>query len=408
MVLLLSSCIKEDRNDRETNRNTNSSNNSASVESGNGERENKEEEYKAYCIQVNSNEKDKIINETIEMADLYKDIYRNEMKKVTENNGWALSDRTLTEIVNVIAAKYYPVSILDNRINMENYQLFEEFISSVENGVDCDMSIYQINMDGGFTRLLFQTKEGVMTLTSVCLNWTDKLEPQVTDINKCEIVSWDYTDKGWFLYEASVPEPPEVSEVMNGNAMIRVKPVPAKYRELSKKYIEPIGYQGNNVFLMDWDEDTLNEIDYNGLFEYVYLLEYGKQFDTKSYQKGIPKTEYETLLMKYFNLTSDQLEEYAEYDSKSQCYDWVRLGCGNYSPDMWGVPEPEIVNNIENDDGTTTFIIDAVWEGRALDCAFQHEVTVRMGKTGEFKFLSNHIVPSENNILPQYTYRIQE
>ena len=30
---------------------------------------------------------------------------------------------------------------------------------------------------------------------------------------------WKYTDKGWFCYELCVPEPPEVSEIVDGSSV---------------------------------------------------------------------------------------------------------------------------------------------------------------------------------------------
>ena len=35
----------------------------------------------------------------------------------------------------------------------------------------------------------------------------------------------EYTEKGWFCYELCVPEPPEVSEIMDGSCLIRIKPM---------------------------------------------------------------------------------------------------------------------------------------------------------------------------------------
>ena len=36
---------------------------------------------------------------------------------------------------------------------------------------------------------------------------------------------WKYTEKGWFCYELCVPEPPEVSEIVDGSCLIRIKDV---------------------------------------------------------------------------------------------------------------------------------------------------------------------------------------
>ncbi len=36
-------------------------------------------------------------------------------------------------------------------------------------------------------------------------------------ISYTRLKEWKYTDKGWFCYELCVPEPPEVSEIMDGS-----------------------------------------------------------------------------------------------------------------------------------------------------------------------------------------------
>ena len=85
---------------------------------------------------------------------------------------------------------------------------------------------------------------------------------------------WSYTEKGWFIYELRVPEPPVVSEVVNGFEMIRVKPVEERAREIMREFLEPVGYQGHNLFSSDWDGEHLDGLDFNGLFEYMYPLKY--------------------------------------------------------------------------------------------------------------------------------------
>ena len=55
---------------------------------------------------------------------------------------------------------------------------------------------------------------------------------------------WKYTDKGWFCYELCVPEPPEVSEIMDGSCLIRIKPMTEEQREMSEKCVRGLGISG--------------------------------------------------------------------------------------------------------------------------------------------------------------------
>lgn len=41
----------------------------------------------------------------------------------------------------------------------------------------------------------------------------------------------------WFGYELCVPEPPEVSEIMDGSCLIRIKPMTEEQREMSERCV---------------------------------------------------------------------------------------------------------------------------------------------------------------------------
>ena len=70
--------------------------------------------------------------------------------------------------------------------------------------------------------------------------------------------------KGWFCYELCVPEPPEVSEIVDGSCLIRIKPMTEEQREMSERCVRGLGYQGNNLLCSNWNIENLNELDYNG------------------------------------------------------------------------------------------------------------------------------------------------
>ena len=41
-------------------------------------------------------------------------------------------------------------------------------------------------------------------------------------------------------------------------------------RELNRKYILPIGYERNNMFLTDWSEEEFAELDFYDMFDLFY------------------------------------------------------------------------------------------------------------------------------------------
>ena len=52
----------------------------------------------------------------------------------------------------------------------------------------------------------------------------------ITYISYTHIKEWKFTDKGYFCYELCVPEYPEVTEIVDGSCMVRVKPITEENR----------------------------------------------------------------------------------------------------------------------------------------------------------------------------------
>ena len=77
--------------------------------------------------------------------------------------------------------------------------------------------------------------------------WNDNNKPGMSYISYTRIKEWKYTEKGWFGYELCVPEPPEVSEIMDGSCLIRIKPMTEEQREMSERCVRGLGYQGQNL-----------------------------------------------------------------------------------------------------------------------------------------------------------------
>lgn len=225
--------------------------------------------------------------------------------------------------------------------------------------------------------------------------------------SKVRIKEWKYTEKGWFGYELCVPEPPEVTEIVDGSCLVRIKPMTKEQREMSEKCVQGLGYQGNNLLCSNWDTDHMEKLDYNGMYEYLFAMKYHKAFDAEDYPNGIPKEEFESLIMEYLPVTAEQIQEYAVFDEKNQTYVWVRLGCLNYAPTFFGTSLPEVIDIKENEDGTVTLTVDAVCDMVICDDAvITHELTVKFADDGSFQYLGNEILNDGIKEIPDYQYRI--
>ena len=181
-----------------------------------------------------------------------------------------------------------------------------------------------------------------------------------------------------------------------------------KNREMSEMCVLGIGYQGNNLLCSNWNENHMDELDYNGLYEYLYAMKYHKQIYAENYSGGIPKEEFETLIMEYLPISEENLQKYAEFDEEAKMYAWAPLGCGNYAPNFFGTSVPEVVEVRENPDGTVTLTVNAVCDMVICDDALiTHDLTVKFKEDGRFQYLGNEIRKEDRNNVPEYQYRVK-
>ena len=51
---------------------------------------------------------------------------------------------------------------------------------------------------------------------------------------------------------------------------LRVQPLDETYRELSRKYLRPIGFEQNNMFIVDWSEDDFGALNFYDMYDILY------------------------------------------------------------------------------------------------------------------------------------------
>ena len=74
---------------------------------------------------------------------------------------------------------------------------------------------------------------------------------------------------------------------------------------------------------------------------------------------------------------------------------------------MWATPIPEVVDVETLPDGSRKVTVDAVWVENHTDRAFSHEVILSVEEDGTVRYHSNTILPSEENVFPQYEMRLK-
>ena len=361
---------------------------------------------KGYDLPINETERKEAEDECKKVLVLISDIYILADKGDAVNP--VLDDKTIYKMQDRIKEKGYPVTTMKAYAAMENYKRVEAFLKNCQDEKAGSVVLYELHSDGGIGRdkFIFDGKD--MYLISACATWNSNDTYGMSYISYARIKEWKYTEKGWFGYELCVPEPPEVTEIVDGSCLVRIKPMTKEQREMSEKCVQGLGYQGNNLLCSNWDADHMEKLDYNGMYEYLFAMKYHKAFDAEDYPNGIPKEEFENLIMEYLPVTAEQIREYAVFDEENQTYAWVRLGCLNYAPTFFGTSLPEVIDIRENGDGTITLTVDAVCDMVICDDAvITHELTIRFAEDGSFQYLGNEILNDGIMQIPDYQYRIK-
>lgn len=371
----------------------------------NKNKEDDEKWEKGYNLPVDKKEAEEAGDDCRKIMESIHDLYNQAKERGLSND--ILDDKTIIKMQNKVKNTGYPVTTMLRYSDMKNYKSVIDFLTKCKKGEEDTIVIYKIRNDGGIGRYKFIFDGEEMYLLSSAANWNDNGKADILYTSYDRIKKWKYTDKGWFCYELCVPEYPEVTEMVDGSNLIRVKPYMKRQRELSKKCVSVLGYQGNNLLCSNWDTAHLDKLDYNGLYEYLYVMKYNKQFPNEKYSGGIPKDEFEELIMEYIPITAEKLRKYAVYDKEKRVYPWHILGWMNYTPTFFATSMPEVTDIKENEDGTVTLTVDAVCEMVLCDDdVITHELTVKFYKDGSFKYLSNKILNGGINDIPDYQYRI--
>lgn len=359
---------------------------------------------KGYNLPLDVQKKTEAEEECRAAMELISSRYQN--VKQGEASEGVLSDEEIVALKDVLKEEGLTVTGADAYSTMEHYETMEDFLADCQEGNEGEVVLYKVKSSGGLNRTGFEFDGEDMYVVDTIAEWSGEGEPVISSTSYTRVKWWNYTEKGWFSYELCAPQPPEVTEVVDASTMIRVQPMEETYRELSRKCVLALGYQGNNLLYSNWNTANLSELDYNGVFESFYEMKYGTTIDYDRYADGIEAEEFESLIMEYLPVTKEELRAYAEYDTETGTYLWVRLGTGNYSPTTFGTSIPEVVKAEEKGAGIVELTVQAVCMASCNDNAMTHKLTVQFSDDGTFQYLGNEISEEELAKVPEYQYRL--
>lgn len=358
---------------------------------------------KGYNLPILQGDIDQAKKETEELLDCIESMYRPYLDDET-----LIPEDVQEKMADVLANKRYLLRADGIYSNIKNEELLERFLADAKNGKQGSVVLYKLRTRAAVARYEYSFDGLDMYVFESGMEIKPNGSRCQTYCSYTRIKTWRYTDAGWFCYELCVPEYPEVSEMVDGSVLIRVKPISEENKSAGEKYVLDIGYQGNNILCSSWDIDSLDTLDYAGMYEYLYVMDTGERFSLNEDAEGIAADEFERLIMKYIPVSQEIIRENTAFNKENGEYYWTGLGCMNYAPTCFDTSVPEVVDIKENDDGTTTLTVNAVCEMVMNDEAIiTHELTIKEDADGSFKYMGNKILDDGINRIPDYQYRIR-
>lgn len=323
--------------------------------------------------------------------------YQDIQKTAVEHN--ALDDlEVVRSIINRLGEYGYVAVDSKNQINMVGAEQVDKFCRQVEEKETGDITIIVVSYDGGFKKYDLTTKGGSVNITEeYCTYKNGSLESLST--TSYPAYSWRYTEEGYLFFEQyHMPG----FDGPSGHTAIRVQPLDETCRELNRKYILPIGYECNNMFLLNWNENNFGELNFYDLFDVLYPEVYGQPLPYVADENcgvgaiyRILREEFEKVIMSRFRIDSETLQTKTTYFPQDESYEYRPRGLYDCEPPSY--PYPEVVDYKENNDNTLTLTVNVVYPDNNTSKVYAHEVVVRPLADGSFQYVSNQVIPSENN-----------
>ncbi len=324
-------------------------------------------------------------------------------KKAAEENRIADLE-PIRIIVNCLGENGYPAVDSRNQINMTEPEKVVEFCEKVDAQEEAEITILEVSYLGGFVKYDLHTKDGNVDVVRSYYKYENgDIQREVTGSYQAEY--WNYTEEGYLMFSGVWFSEELYVLTLSGaeeHTALRVQPLDETYRELSRKYLRPIGFEQNNMFIVDWSEDDFGALNFYDMYDILYPKVNGQYVPyiaddnlAVSAVYRIPKEEFESVIMKYFNIDSETLQSKTVYYSEDSTYEYKPRGFEEVEYPEY--PYSEVVDFTENSDGTITLTANVVFPYAGDSKVYAHEVVVRPLEDGGVQYVSNQIIPSENN-----------
>ena len=310
----------------------------------------------------------------------------------------------IRSIVNRFGENGYPAVDSRNQIDMTEAEQVEWFCEMVDTQEEAEITIIEVSYLGGFVKYDLETKGGNVDVVRSYYKYENgNMKREVTGSYQAEY--WNYTEDGYLMFSGVWFSEELYVLTLSGaeeHTALRVQPLDETYRELSRKYLLPIGFEQNNMFIVDWSEDDFGDLNFYDMYDLLYPKVNGTYIPYVAdgnlgvgavYQ--IPKNDFESVIMAYFNIDSETLQSKTIYYAEDETYEYKPRGFEEVEYPEY--PYSEVVGFTKNSDGTLTLTANVVFPYAGDSKVFAHEVVVRPLENGGVQYVSNRIIPSEDN-----------
>lgn len=309
-------------------------------------------------------------------------------------------------IIEELGQQGYVAVDYDNRIDMVNAEKLRTFLENE----DDEIVVLRLSTDRNLSEYTFIPKKADSgksdNVPTVCKN---QYIYDGTDFNLLMSVQYEpdvftYTSEGYLILEGHWESEQMLALALSEDeehVALRLDPMDKTLRELTEKYLLPISYGRNNMFITSWSAEDFGELEFYDMFEVLYEKYYGRKMpyvsegaaEVNTYQ--VPSKELEDVLTAYFPVSVEELRKRLAYDAENDCYAFIPRGYEE--ADYCEIPYPEVYEYSE-EDGIITLKVNAVFAVDNTSKLFTHEVKLK-DADGQVTYLSNRVDINDDKVL---------
>lgn len=335
------------------------------------------------------------------LVSLYQEIYEETIQNQSFGNEASKNLTIVQEIAQKLEAQGVTAIDSENQVNMTNPQQMQAFISALKNRETAGLTVLIVSAYDRFTEYCLRAEGGALEAEKTYYQYADGAFEAKSSVS-FPVDSWQYTEEGYFIFTGKSFSAQSLVLTMSDEeefAAWRVEPLDQQCREWTRRYLLPVGYGKNNMFLTDWSEADYGTLDFYDLFDKFYPEMFQQSVPYTTSENAavgavyhIPAREFEDVVSLHFAVGTETLREKTDYLEAANAYEYRPRGF--YETEYPNLPYPEVISGAENGDGTLTLLVNAVYPSAETSRAFTHELTIRPDAQGGFQYLSNRVLRS--------------